>query len=264
MKGSVRLTVLIALAALFAFGLFLPDISPPPGGQALAQAAPTPDFTLGTTKVEVTYETAECVNGGILSVVSGFFDSDSYEVNANVDATGGVDLDTDVTQNGLSLLFFDAPCAELAEGALTPQNGPIDSGQLISWQVIPGNAIHKTSNKNWTIYSFEGNVPRYSHLGTLFDHLEMNLKINQKNLTKSSLHVEANTSFSDWNAVFFDSGEPTPYVSPVSMVFDIGQLTGTAPDWTEDTDYACVDVWPQYSTRDVSSSLCGTGEEFVP
>jgi hypothetical protein len=249
MKGSVRLIVLIALAALFAFALFLPDISPPPGGQALAQAVPTPDFTLGTTKAEVTYETAnECISGPI-SCVNSFWDSDSYQVNAAVDASAPVDLDTDVTQNGLSLLFFDGTCADIVGFGGNPQDA-LGSLHLISLQVIPGNAIHATSNKEWTIYSFEGNVPNGSSGG--FDHLEMNLKINKKYPSKSSLHVEANTNFCD-----LYEENPVPFAGPVAMVFDIGDILGeVTSDPTEDTDFACVVVTPKYSTLDISSAYC--------
>ena len=255
MKGSVRLIVLLALAGLFAVALILPQVGSPPTGEAWAVATPTPDFSFTGGKAEVTHETANCGSGSfVVSCQEPYWDSDSYEVNAAVDATYGVsasgDLNEDVTENGLAVIFLTGTtCAN-----------PY-AGDLISLQVIPGNAMHKTVNTKWTIYAFEGNVPQdafYYVLGAvpLYDHLEMNLKILNSNPANSSLHVEGNADFCDWS----NSNNPAALTGqPVSMVFDIAGLTeGSSLTFSDDndTDIGCVDLMPEYKTRDVSSAAC--------
>ena len=234
MKSSVRLMVVIALAVAF---VLVPEVRRQPAGEALAVLPPA-DFTLGSTNAEVTHETAnQCLSPGtFISCQAPFFDSDSYAVNASVNASSAVDLDTDVTHNPLVIAFTTGTCAS--------------PGHLISLQVIPGNAIHKTANTNFTIYSFEGNVPRANFGVPLFDHLDMNLKIPVSTPASSTLHIEANTNFCDWVSA------GTPVTGPVAMFFDIGDIIGEPTDPTADTDTACVNVSPKYNTLDISSAIC--------
>jgi hypothetical protein len=245
MRSSVRLIVIIALAVAF---VLVPEVRRQPAGEALAVPPPPADFTLGSTKAEVTHETAnQCLPPGtFISCLAPYFDSDSYQVNASVNASAPVDLDTDVTQNPLVIEFKTGTCAA--------------PGDVISLQIIPGNAVHKTSNNNFTIYSFEGNVPRlFEEL--LFDHLEMNLKIPVSTPANSTLHIEANTNFCDFHldGVVWDGTPGTPVTGPVAMYFDIGSFFEKTPDATPDNDRACVNVTPEYNTLDISSAFCSLG-----
>lgn len=254
MKDNRFRKVAIAAAVALSFAPILPRM-----GRALAQTIS--DFSLTSGKAEVTYETASCENenetSSIISCQAPLWDSDSYEVNAAANVTDMTELGQDVTTNGLVLAFLSGTDCSALESGNSSSNS---TGDLISLQVIPGNAVHTTTNRKWTIYSFEGNVPQFAAAlhkeaqtfpGT-YDHLEMNLKILNSDPANSSLHVEGNADFCDWT----NSENPVPLTGqPVSMVFDIAGLTeGISLD--NDTDLGCVDLMPEYKTRDVSSAAC--------
>ncbi len=248
MKGNWLRKIAIAAAVALSFAPILPRM-----GRALATVAPA-DFSLTGGKAEVTHEVASCDNetSQVISCEEPYWDSDSYEVNAGVDAANSTDLGKDVTTNGLLVAFLTGSnCTALEAGNFT--------GHLVSLQVIPGNEVHTTVNSKFTIYAFEGNVPQVASLFngevTLYDHLEMNLKIPNSNPANSALHLEANANFCDWA----NSNTPTPVMGPVTMVFDIGDLTeglNTPADIVDDTDLGCVDLTPEYSTKDITSAAC--------
>src|SRR5262249_16701097 len=128
-----------------------------------------------------------------LSCLRTFWDSDSFEANVALSVNNATELDTDVTHNELDVLFLGGTNCTTVNRNLELA---LFDNDLISWQGIPGNAIHRTANNNFTIYSFEGNVPRLFVLDngeTLFDHLEFNLKVPVSDPADSTLHVAANT-----------------------------------------------------------------------
>jgi hypothetical protein len=221
------------------------------GGQALAISPPPADFVLNSGRADVDYETVSpsaCsfVNETApLSCFATFWDNTT-------------DLDTDVTHNELDVLFLGGTNCTAVDANL---ENALFNNDLISWQGIPGNAIHKTANKNFTIYSFEGNVPRLFVLhdgGNLFDHLEFNLKVPVLDPADSTLHVEANTNFCFSSNIDSDLVERNPSPSPVTMVFSIGSpLSLDTSSTGSDKDFGCVELTPEYSFRDVSS-LCGS------
>lgn len=220
----------------------------------------TYDFGSATTgNAEINYETESCLHkyGGIISCSDPGDDSDSVEVKANINAAvPSYDIEDDVTNNGLALAFFDDTCAhlkELYEASTTGILGVLENADVISYQEIPGNAVKETSNKNWNIYHFEGQVPRYiPTVGRDFDRLEMQLKISNDLKKQSTLSIQTNTNFC-WD---YASGEllriDSPTLNaPVAMVLDIDPVDSDGSP----IDAACVDLTPHYQETDVSS-LC--------
>lgn len=241
----------IAIAAfVLSFAPIVPRV-----GKVLAQPAPDFIFNPGA-HAQITYETAalgNCTTNPyhVISCDSFIQDSDSYSVNAGINVLNAAELGQDLTNNGLWVVFFA---------------GNDRNGDPLSAQLIPGNAMHTTTphNGKFTIYSFEGNVPnRYApplalFFGFPYDHLEMNLMVDNDNLANSALHIQANANLCDWGdgSVYTPTGTPLSPGQAASMAFQIGSdfLPLESPDGDGDSD--CVNLTPEVTTKDISSAAC--------
>lgn len=238
MKNGLLVGTLVALAGIFAF--------------ANAPAYAQQDLNLTSAKADITYETAsECLTPPQFSnpVVSCNFyylpwNSDTFEINANVDTT----LQTDLSQELTSVGMFVA----LAPGSCGDDNAPVYVG------FIP--ALSQTSNKNWDIYAFEGAVPdtnfSIEEFFPLFSDVEAQIKVDKNNPADSTLHLEGNG-----NLCNFDAGD-TPVTGQMCLFVDnAGAISGFGPDFYDglsetDGDYSEVTVTPEYSNKDISTAFC--------
>lgn len=271
MKRTAILVVSVSLALIFG-PAFLPQTAMNLRGLGMESAAfaysagggggPS-DFTVSAANADVTYEYAACY-GGIISCKDSLSDSDSLEAKANIipNVTSN-DIYNDVTNNGLSLAFFEDTCGDLTK--LYDKGGvkaALQYGNVIYDEIIPGDAIKVTSNKIWNIYHFEGQVPRFELPDKtvprvpIYDRLEMQLKISTDGTKQSTLNVQANTNFC-WSDNVNDGLTELQFPSPIAMVFDISSFSES--DASEDTDVACIDLTPQYNETDVSSICPGSG-----
>lgn len=234
MKGSARMTVLIALAAVLTLVLLV-EIGPFADGEAMAQGAP--DFTITGAAALFTNETTTCFTPSILSCYDPFYDSDLYNIVASVDASSITNFGTDLAEKSIYVQLRLGTC-----GSTT---------HLISGQTIPGSAIRKVGTGKRVIYSFDGSVPQTAYKTgfnppqALFDHLTMRFVINSARPTRSALILRANANLCDWL-----STPPTPVTSPIAMIIVIEDYPAMK------FDQACIELTPTYSTMDASPAFC--------
>ena len=189
------------------------------------------DFNITGAKAEITHETANaCLNESISCQTSPFH-SDSYEILADLALNPTGDFQSDLNQT----IFI-----VLSAGNCTSANNTLFSNSSYV-AVIPGASLHKQTNKNFTIYTFEGNVPGIAG-GTfpLFDHAEFNLKI--PTLGSPTLSVAGNANL-------------CPINGPMALSIS-GNPFGETPS-DSDVDFGCVNIpAPEFNTLDISSAFC--------
>ena len=159
------------------------------------------DFNLTSAKAEITHETATtCLNSSFIScqgiepvdnetnstrclgpgclLPANSFDSDSYEILANLALFNSTEFQQDLNQD-IQFALIPGYC-DMNWNDLSGVPAGTWTGNL------PGASLHKVTNKNFTIYNFEGNIPAFTTPGdfvkffgssAVFDHLEFNLKI---------------------------------------------------------------------------------------
>ena len=207
-------------------------------GVSRAQIPIVQDFNFnGTPKVDITHETAnQCLNGSI-SCLTPEFHSDSYEILANLAINPLGDFQSDLNQT----IFIT-----LAAGNCSNPN--INSTIFFNstWTgLIPGGSLHKVSNKNFTIYNFEGNIPGFAGsfspftdgFSEVFDHVEFNLKIPTTGSPTLSLAGNANLCGIN---------------GPMALAIRLGERRLDV-----DNDFACVNIpTPEFETLDISSAFC--------
>lgn len=235
MNGSVRLTVLITLAAVFALVPLVAEDGAVRDGQAFAQGPPT-DLPVSAPVARVINETATCVTGP-LSCDKATYDSDTYDVVAPVDASSIADFGTNLMQKSILIELRVGTCASATH--------------LLSSQLIAGNTIEKFGTGMRSIYSFDGSVPQTAHQEDVFDRFTMRLIINGANPARSALRLRANANICDWVPVIYDSATvPTPVTGPIALMI-------VAVDFsTGNSEQVCASLTPSYSSLDVSLAYC--------
>jgi hypothetical protein len=234
------------------------------GGVGLSRADGLVDFNLTSGKAEITHETAttclnssfvscqgfepvrnetnstQCAGAGCLLPASSF-DSDSYEILANLALFNSTEFQQDLN-NDIQFALAPGSCAQFAVF------GDLSSVPPGTWTGnIPGASLHKVTNKNFTIYNFEGNIPAFTTppdfifqkifgSSAVFDHLEFNLKIpTTKNPATMSLEGNANLC---------------AMTGP--MAFAVYIQDGDGND-----DFSCVNIpKPDFDTLNISSAFC--------
>jgi len=188
------------------------------------------DFNITGAKAEITHETANaCLNESI-SCQTPLFHSDSYAILADLALNPTGDFQSDLNQT-----IFIALSAGNCMDAINP------TFNLTYVAVIPGASLLKHTNKNFTIYTFEGNVPGIAG-GTfpLFDHAEFNLKIPTVGSPTLSIAGNANLC---------------PINGPMALSIS-GNPFGETPS-DSDVDFGCVNIpAPEFNTLDISSAFC--------
>jgi hypothetical protein len=225
------------------------------GGVGVSQAGglgPS-DFAFNNPKAEITHETAnQCLTpaGSFISCETPSFHSDSYEILANLAINPLGDFQSDLNQT----IFIT-----LAAG--TCPNPTVNSTFFFNstWTgLIPGGSLHKVTNKNFTIYNFEGNIPGFACIPSLcvpgstcveslcidsaelFDHAEFNLKIPTTG--SPTISLEGNANLCGING-------------PMALEISLGE-----PGFDFDNDSACVNIpAPEFDTLDISSAFCFGG-----
>jgi hypothetical protein len=215
------------------------------GGVGVSRAGiPTiQDFNFnGTPKVEITHETAnQCLNESI-SCLTPEFHSDSYEILANLAINPLGDFQSDLNQT----IFIT-----LAAGTCPDPNVNSTIFFNSTWTgLIPGGSLHKVTNKNFTIYNFEGNIPGFAGsfapfavgfsdvFSEIFDHMEFNLKIPTTGSPTLSLAGNAN-------------------LCGINGPMTLGIRLGENQLEIKDNDFACVNIpTPEFETLDISSAFC--------
>ncbi len=231
-----------------------------------AVSAASSDFDIASAHSEITHETATACRGdlGILNYFSGgggnttasnSTDSvvscvdaseflDSFDLNAKLNLDDN-DFGTDLSSEPISVKLAPASCDSLA-------SNPNPAGTFVA--ELPGNSFMVHSNPNKTIYTFEGNVA-----GTIFvpyvtpgrrilgSSVSMEVTVPDTG-TEAYFHLEGNGSL-----CAFESG------GNASLTITMGSLrfpseNETAENETEDT--SCIDITPEFETKDVSQSVC--------
>src|SRR6266481_3672794 len=112
------------------------------------------DFNITGAKAEITRETANaCLNESISCQTPLFdsFHSDSYEILADLALNPTGDFQSDLNQT-IFIALSAGNCTNL-----NANNTVFSDSTYVA--VIPGASLLKHTNKNFTIYTFEGNVP---------------------------------------------------------------------------------------------------------
>ena len=209
-------------------------------GVSRAQVPPTvQDFSFnGTPKVDITHETAnQCFNASTsISCLAPEFQSDSYEILANLAINPPADFQSDLNQT-IFITLAAGNCSNLNVNSTTNTTINFNS----AWTgLIPGGSLHKVTNNNSTIYNFEGNILGIVGFGfspELFDHVEFNLKIPTTG--NPTLSLEGNANLCRING-------------PMALGISLGEN-----QFDLDRDFACVDIpTPQFETLDISSAFC--------
>jgi hypothetical protein len=234
------------------------------GGVGVSRADGVVDFNLTSAKAEITHETATtCLNSSFVScqgiepvdnetnttkkclgpgclLPGNSFDSDSYEILANLALFNSTEFQEDLN-NDIQFALAPGSCAGFA-GA-----GDLSAVPPGTWTGnIPGASLHKVTNKNFTIYNFEGNIPAFTTppdfikffgSSAVFDHLEVNLKI-PTNGEPTTMSLEGNANL-------------CAITGP--MAFAVYIQDGDGND-----DFSCVNIHaPDFETLDISSAACG-------
>ncbi len=235
MKGSVRLAVLMALAALFAIAPIV-AAGPAADGQAFAQE-PSTNLPITAPVARVVNQTATCVTGP-LSCHKATYDSDIYDVVAPVDASTLTDFGANLAQKSILVDVRVGTCSSATQ-------------HLLSSQWIAGNTIQKFGTGNRTVYSFDGDVSQTAHQEDAFDRFTMRLIINSANPAQSALRLRANANLCDWVDVVYGSAtKPTPVTGPITLtIIAVNFSTG-------ESEQACASLTPTYSNLDVTLAYC--------
>ncbi len=235
------------------------------GGVGVSRADGVADFNLTSAKAEITHETAttclnssvscrgiepvnnetnatQCLGRGCLLPVNSF-DSDSYEILAKLAVFNSTEFQQDLN-NDIQFALAPGSCVGFAG------TGDLSAVPPGTWTGnIPGASLHKVTNKNWTIYNFEGNIPAFTTPGdfiklfgssAVFDHLEFNLKIPGPDKTGSTtMSLKGNANLCAISA------------GPMALAVYIQDGVGA-------DDFSCVDILaPDFDTLDISSAVCG-------
>jgi hypothetical protein len=213
------------------------------------------DFNFTGAKAEITHETANCpgenntisclLTGGLTSpTLSGSFltgfDSDSYEILANLALFDAAEFNSDLN-NDIEIALAPGNCDLITSN---PTSLPVGT-----WTgFIPGSALHQVVNKSFTIYNFEANIPAslqacpFLNCSTSiffplsFDRLELNLKIPTA-ATTATLSLEGNANLCS-------------ITGPTALALYILDEDG-------DPDFSCVNIpTPEFDTLDVSQAFC--------
>lgn len=199
------------------------------GGVGVSQAGGLgPDIALNNPKAGIKHETAnQCLVNKSISCLTPEFHSDSYEILTNLAINPLGDFQSDLNQT----IFIT-----LAAGTCSDLNSTISLNS--TWTgLIPGASLHKHTNKNFTIYNFEGNILGIAGFSELFDHVEFNLKIPM--IGSPTLSLAGNANLCAING-------------PMALEIFLGerQLDG-------DNDLACVNIpTPEIEKLDISSAFC--------
>jgi hypothetical protein len=236
------------------------------GGVGVSRADGLLDFNLTSAKAGITHETAttclnssfvscqgsesvgnetnstQCLGPGCLFPASSF-DSDSYEILANLALFNSTEFQQDLN-NDIQFALAPGSCAQFAG------TGDLSVVPPGTWTGnIPGASLHKVTNKNFTIYNFEGNIPAFTTPGdfifkrflgssAVFDHLEFNLKIpTDRKSGNPTMSLEGNANL-------------CAITGPMAFAVYIQDGDG-------DDDFSCVNIPnPDFDTLDISSAFC--------
>jgi hypothetical protein len=221
-SAGLALSVLFALISLVA-----------KGGVGVTRADGIPDLNITDAKAEITHETANaCLNQSI-SCQTSFYHSDSYEILADLALNSTGDFQSDLNQT-IFIALSAGNCTNL-----NANNTVFSNSTYVA--VIPGASLHKHTNKNFTIYTFEGNIPGITPGSfPLFDHAEFSLKIPTLGSPTLSLAGNANLC---------------PINGPMALSI-FGNPFGETPS-DSDVDFGCVNIpAPEFNTLDISSAFC--------
>lgn len=232
------------------------------GGVGVSRADGVLDFNITSATIDITHETATaCLGSSFVScqgvgtnntlpicrgpgcIFGNSFDSDSYDIMASLTLFNSTDFQQDLN-NDIQFALAPGDCSMISSDLLN-----VPPGTWIG--NIPGGSLHKVTNKNFTIYNFEGNIAASTasellqlnstipQFPTVFDHLDFNLKIPGPNKTGSTtMSLEGNA-----NLCAIPSG-------PMALAVFI-------PDGDLDDDFSCVDIpAPEFDTLDISSGFC--------
>lgn len=228
------------------------------GGLGVSRAGGLLDLNITSATVDITHETATaCLGSSFVSCQGGgtnntlpicfgprclSFDSDSYDITASLTLLNSTDFQQDLN-NDIRFALAPGDCSRISSNLLN-----VPPGTWIG--NIPGGSLHKVTNKNFTIYNFEGNIAASTtselfanftlpEFPTVFDHLDFNLKIPGPDKTGSTtMSLQGNA-----NLCAIPSG-------PMALAVFI-------PDGDLDDDFSCVDIpAPEFDTLDISSGFC--------
>jgi hypothetical protein len=234
------------------------------GGIGVSQAGPvgSPEFNLTGAKVEITHETAtDCLDSNFVSCTQEFnetatnvsiiactyeyscsllgnrFDSDSYQILANLALTNPNDFQQELNQ---TIEFALAPgnCTGIFPGL-----SPVPPGTWIG--TIPGASLQKTGNRLFNLYTFDGNIPSvvselndsiFPLSSALFDNLQFSLFIPK--FGQSTMFFQGNADLCAING-------------PMALAVLIRD------------SLSCVNIpAPHLNTLDVSSAVCSNPSIF--
>jgi hypothetical protein len=230
------------------------------GGVGISRADGVLAFNITRANVDITHETANvclnsssfvsCQSGGAPFLCAfgfkcGFgnsFDSDSYDITANLTLFNSTEFQQDL-HNDIQFALAPGNCSSFAS------TDDLSMAPLGTWTGnIPGGSLHKVINKNFTIYNFEGNIAAFTTglnpelnvtqvFGgpTVFDHLEFNLKIPGPGKTGSTtMSLEGNANL-------------CAITGPMALAVFI----------PNSDDFSCVTIpRPEFGTLDISSGVC--------
>jgi hypothetical protein len=195
------------------------------GGVGLGWADGLVDFNLTSAKIEITHETAnECLSPPGSFISCGGYDSDSYEILANLALSDTAEFESRLNES-IFVSLSAGTCGDVGLNESSPTG---------TWTgIIPGASLHKVTNKNFTIYNFAGNVPTIS---SGYDGVQFNLKIPTKGTPTLALSGNANLC---------------QITGPMSLQISFDSFC------IDRIDCPCVDIpAPQFGTLDVSSAAC--------
>jgi hypothetical protein len=144
------------------------------GGVGISRADGVLAFNITRANVDITHETANvclnsssfvsCQSGGAPFLCAfgfkcGFgnsFDSDSYDITANLTLFNSTEFQKDLN-NDIQFALAPGNCSSFAS------TDDLSMAPLGTWTGnIPGGSLHKVINKNFTIYNFEGNIAAFT------------------------------------------------------------------------------------------------------
>jgi hypothetical protein len=229
------------------------------GGVGVSRADGVLDINITSATVDIRHETATACNGssfvscqeggtnitrciGPGCIFGNSFDSDSYDIMASLTLLNSTDFQQDLN-NDIQFALAPGDCSMISSNLLL-----VPPGTWIG--NIPGGSLHKVTNKNFTIYNFDGNIlaSTASELitnftlpvfPTVFDHWDFNLKIPGPDKTGSTtMSLEGNANL-------------CAITGPMALAVFI-------PDGDLDDDFSCVNIpAPEFDTLDISSGFCG-------
>ncbi len=211
------------------------------GGVGVSQAIlpPSPDFNLTSAKAEITHETANsCLTpGSFISCLTSPLYSDSFEILANL-AVLNTEFFTDLNQT-MYVALFPGNCSTLTNATV---GGIGRSGGFVI--PIPGADLKMHSNKNGTMYTFEGNVQGFptgvaTWAGAPFVRVEVNFKFPTSG--SPTLALEGNANLCGING-------------PMALTVSFGDTFDA--DFDRDIDGSCVNISPEFETLDISQVFC--------